>query len=163
MKEDYQEPFKKLILYVNYKLTKLTLLKDKTIKNKRGLELLTGRSSCYKTTKQVQKHSFISNVLSDQVWWCNIKQFVSYSKNYICKFIQANWWHHKLFHFHLSFGILKLWKGREKNCKNLNIENEKSFFDEIKNISYNFSRTITWWKNEKLKNIPFTSFKVFIT
>ena len=31
-------------------------------------------------TKQIQKNSFISYVLSDQVWWCNIKQFLSYSK-----------------------------------------------------------------------------------
>ena len=31
-------------------------------------------------TEQVQKTSFISCVLSDQVWWCNIKQFLSYYK-----------------------------------------------------------------------------------
>ena len=31
----------------------------------------------------------------------NIKQFLSYFKNYICKFMQANL-QHKLFHFHLS-------------------------------------------------------------
>ena len=29
-------------------------------------------------------------------------------------------------------------------------ENEKSFFDEIKNIFYRFWRVIIWWKNENL-------------
>ena len=39
--------------------------------------------------KQLQKNSFIHYILSDQVWWCNVKQFLSYSKNYICKFMQS--------------------------------------------------------------------------
>ena len=30
--------------------------------------------------KQVQENSFISYVLSDQVWWCNIKLFLSCTK-----------------------------------------------------------------------------------
>ena len=47
----------------------------------------------------------------------NIKWFLSYSKNYICKFMQVNLWHHKLFHFHLPFWIWKVWKGREKVMK----------------------------------------------
>ena len=38
---------------------------------------------------------------------------MTYSKNYICKFMQANSWDHKLFHFNLSFWIWKVWKGRE--------------------------------------------------
>ena len=38
----------------------------KFIKNYRGLELVTSRSSGYK--KQVQENSFISYILSDQVW-----------------------------------------------------------------------------------------------
>ena len=39
------------------------------------------------------------------------------SKNSICKFMQANLWHHKLFHFHLPFWIWKVWRGREKITK----------------------------------------------
>ena len=92
----------------------LSLLMGKIIKNKRSLEL---GPVALQATKQVQKNSFISYVLSDQVWWCNIKWFFSYSKNYICKFMQANSWHHELFHFHLSFRIFKVWKGNEKNTK----------------------------------------------
>ena len=47
----------------------------------------------------------------------NIKLFFSYSKTYICKFMQVNSWHHTLFHFHLFFWIWKVWKGRGKNTK----------------------------------------------
>ena len=58
-------------------------------------------------TEQVQKKSFIRYILSDQVWWCNVKQFLSYPKNYICIFMKVNSRHHKLFHFHLFF-----WTGK---------------------------------------------------
>ena len=44
----------------------------------------------YKTSSQF---FFISYILSDQVWWCNIKRFLSYSENYTCKFMQTNTWH----------------------------------------------------------------------
>ena len=91
-----------------------------------------------------------SYVLSEQVWWCNIKRFLSYSKNYICKFMQANSWHHKFFHFHLSFWIWKVWKGREKLQKFEYLEKEKGFLDEIKNIFHIFWRSIVWWKNKNL-------------
>ena len=100
-------------------------------------------------TKKVQKNYFITYVLSDQVWCCNIKQFLSYSKNLICKFMQVNLWHYKLFHFHLPFWIWKVWKRREKitkiwisrEWKELFRWNKKHFsvfeglsFDEIKKV-----------------------------
>ena len=78
--------------------------------------------------KQAQKNSFISYVLSDQVWWYNIKRFLSYSKNYICKFMQAKLWHHKLFHLHLPFWIWKVSKGREKVRKNWISRERKELF-----------------------------------
>ena len=86
-------------------------------------------------TKQVHKNFFFSYIISDQVWYCTIKRFLSYSKNYTCKFMQANSWHHKLFHFHLSFWIwiVKTWISRE-----------------WKELFHNFWRAITWWKNENL-------------
>ena len=99
------------------------LLSDRVIKNKRDLELVT-----LQVTKQVWKNDFISYKLSDQIWWYNIKWFLSYSKNCICKFKPANSWH-KLFHFylffHLSFWIWKIWKGN--NYKNLNISRMRAF------------------------------------
>ena len=73
----------------------------------------------------------LSVMLPHQVWWYSIKWFLSYSKSYICKFMQANSWHHKLFHFHLFFWIWKVWKGKKlQKCEHL--ENKKSFLDEIK-------------------------------
>ena len=48
--------------------------------------------------------------------------------------MQANSWHHKLFHFRLPFWIWKFGKEGKKLQKFEYLENEKSFFDEIKNI-----------------------------
>ena len=120
-----------------------SLLMGKVIKNKRDLNLVTSHSSYYKTSSE---NSYFSYILSDQVWWCNINRFLNYSKTYICKFMQANSWHHKLFHFRLSFWIWKVWEGREKLQKTEYLENEKSFLDEIKNIFHSFWRAIVWWK-----------------
>ena len=111
---------------------------DKVIKNKRDLELVPSRSSGYETI-----------LLSNQVWWCNIKWLMSYFKNCFCKFMQASSWNHKLFHFHLSFCIWKVWKVSEKITK-VWLENEKSFFNEIKNTFHSFWRAIIWWKNKNL-------------
>ena len=97
----------------------------------------------------IQKNSFIIYILPDQVCWCDIKQLLSYFRNCICKFMQANSWHHKLFHFHLSFWFRNRWKGRGKIQNVEYLENEKSFLDEIKNIFHSFWRAIIWWKNKK--------------
>ena len=145
MKEDYQKALKKLSFFF---FRTQSLLMDKVIKNKRGLDLV---NSLYSATKQVQKNSFIRYRLSDQVWCCNVKQFLSYSKNYICIFMQVNSWHHKLFHFHLSLWIWKVWKRREKitkiwifrERKELFIWNTKTFFIVFKGLS--FGETIKIW------------------
>ena len=79
-----------------------------------------------------------------------MKQFLSYFKNYICKFMQANLSHHKLFHFCLLFWIWRFGKEGKKLQKFEYLENEKSFLDEIKNIFHTFSRAIVWWKNKNL-------------
>ena len=52
--------------------------------------------------------------------------------------MRANSWHHKFFHFLLSFYIWKVWKGREKIQNFEYLENEKSFLDEIKNYFQKF-------------------------
>ena len=119
------------------------------IKNKRGLELVT---DAFHVTKQLQKYSFICYILSYQVWWCNVKQFLSYSKNYTCKFMQVNWWHRILFHFHLSFWIWKVWKGKGKiNKKWISWERKdllrlnKTLFTVFKGLSLGEKLQI-WWK-----------------
>ena len=42
--------------------------------------------------------------------------------------MQANSWHHRLFHFYLSFGIWKVWKRREKITKNQISSEQKDVF-----------------------------------
>ena len=110
------------------------------------------------------ENSFIRYILSDQVWWNNLKQFLSYYKNYICKFTQVNSWHHKLFHFHLSFWTWEVWKGREKitkiwiswERKELFRWNKKHFSKFVKgyhlvkknknSIKNSRHKLWTWWK-----------------
>ena len=112
---------------------------DKVIKNKRGLELVNSLSSGYETSS---KKFVISYLLSDQVWWFNIKRILSYSKTYTYKFMQANSWHHKLFHSICSFKSGKCEKEEENVQKIEYLENEKNFLDEIKNIFHSFWRAI---------------------
>ena len=50
--------------------------------------------------------------------------------------MQAKSWHHT-FHFHLSFLIWTVWKGK-KLQKFDYFENEKSFLDQIKSIFHSF-------------------------
>ena len=125
---------------------KKSLLMYKIIKNKKGLELVTRRSSGYEKSSE---NFVISYILSDQVYWCNIKQLLSYFKNYICKFMQANSWH-KLFHFHLSFCIWKVWKGSEKITKNWISRERKELFRWNKKNFRSFWKGIIWWKNNNL-------------
>ena len=119
-----------------------SLLMDKVTQTKRGLEPVISCSSGFKTSS--------GYILSEQVWWCTIKQFLSYSKNYINKFMQPNPWHHKLFNFHLFSWIWKVWKKREKFKQIEYLENEKSFLDEIKKTFHSFWTTIIWCKNKNL-------------
>ena len=117
------------------------------MKNKRSLELVTSCSSSYKTSC---RNSFISYIWTDQFWWFNIKCFLSCSKSYISKFMQANSWH-KLFHFYLSFWIWKVWKGRKKTTKTwISWEQKELFQWNKKNIFFYFWRTVIWWKNKNL-------------
>ena len=58
--------------------------------------------------------------------------------------MQANWWHHKLFHFLLPFWIWKVWKGREEitktwtswERKELFRWNKKTFFIVFEGLSF---------------------------
>ena len=125
-----------------------SLLMCKVIKNKRSLELVT---ISLQVMKQVQKNSFISYILSDQVGWCNIKQLLSYFKSYICKFMPANSWHHKLFHFHSSFCVWKVWKVRGKITKiRIFWERKELCRWNKKTLFIVFEGLIIWWKNKKM-------------
>ena len=99
-----------------------SLLMNKIIRNKRDLELVTNHYSDYETS---HKNFFISYILSDQVWSCNIKRFLSYSKitpEYLCK---PN---HNIINYSTSicpFESGKCGIKKKENYKNLNISKTK--------------------------------------
>ena len=66
---------------------------------------MTSLSSGYKTSSKKFLFLVMFYLTKSDNFWVIPK---------ICKFMQANSWHHKLFLFHLSFWIWKVWKGREK-------------------------------------------------
>ena len=118
MKEEYQKALKKLTLFF---LSRPVPFNSKSYQKQKGP--WTSDQSLFRLQNKFRKilllaiYFFISYILSDQLWWYNIKRFLSYSKTYICKFMHAISWHHKLFYFHLSFWIWKVWKGRGKFTK----------------------------------------------
>ena len=111
MKRDYQKPFKKLTLF---------FLSNPVTFNGQSFQKLKGsgtRDLLLIRLRNKFTKIYVSYILSDQVWWCNTKRFLSCSKYYICKFMQANSWHHELFHFRLSFWIWRVRKGKAKITK----------------------------------------------
>ena len=108
------------------------------IKSNRGLEQQT---SCFLFTKQVQKNSLISGVYSfyylikfyDVIWsglWVIPKIMFANS----CKPV------HDIMNYSTfinPFESEKCWK-KGKKYKNIYLENEKSFLDEIKRIFHSF-------------------------
>ena len=112
MKEDYQKPFKKLTLF---SLSKPAPFNGQNYQKPKGPG--TSDQSLFRLQNKFTKISLLVYFFVDKVWWCNIKRFLSYYKNYTYKFMLANLWHHKLFHFHLPFRIWKVWKGRGKITK----------------------------------------------
>ena len=120
---------------------------DKIIENKRGLKLVTSRSSDYKASSE---KFLVSYVLSEQVWWCNINCLLNYSKHYICNLCKLinNIINYSTSIYH--FVSEKCWKEGKTLQKFEYLENEKSFFDKIKNTFHSFWKAIIWWKNKKL-------------
>ena len=111
MKEGYQNPLKKSTLFL---LLNPVPFSVQSYQEQKGPG--TSDKLLFSLLNKFGKIPLLVIYLADQVWWFNIKQLLSYFKNYFCKFMQANSWH-KLFHFHLSFCIWKVWKGREKITK----------------------------------------------
>ena len=147
MKEDYQKSFKKSPLFF---LPNPVSFNVQTYQNQKGPgDLLRLRNKFGKIPLLVTSHIMIIH----HVRWCNVMQLLSYFKSSVCKFLQANSWHHKLFYFHSAFCVRKVWKGREKMTKNwISRERKELFRWNGKNFSY-FWRAIIWWKNkEMIKN-----------
>ena len=133
MKKDYQKALKKWTLFF---LSNLVPFNGQSYQKQKG----SGTSHQSFFTKQVQKKFFNCYILSDQVWWCNVQQFLSYSKNYISKFIP------------LPSVLLNLEnvERKEKLQKCGFLENEKSFLDEIKFFFFAVFEGLSF--DEKIKN-----------
>ena len=69
MKEDYQKALEKL---TSFSFKPSHVLMDKLSKTK-GVQ--NDWPVALQVTKQVQKYFLVHYILSDQVWWCNVKQF----------------------------------------------------------------------------------------
>ena len=110
--------------------------------------------------KQVQKNSFISYVLSDQVWWCNIKRFWVILKITSANLCKAIYDIINYSTFICPFESGKCGKEGKKLQKFEHLEKENSFLDEIKNIFLSFWRPIIWWKKRNLIKIADTSFNL---
>ena len=82
---------------------------------------------------------------------------MSYSKNYICKFMQVNLWHHKLFHSHLPFWIWKVWNGREKIRKVWTSQERKKLLRWNKNLLKNSGHKLQG-SHHLLRNYPLLKF-----
>ena len=106
-----------------------SLLMPKAIKNKRSLELVTSRSSDYKTSSE--KFIYLSYIIWPSLVTKCKAVFELFQKLHLQ--IYANQFFTSI--CTVEFG---LWKGRGKIQKIEYLENEKSFFDEIKYIFHSF-------------------------
>ena len=112
---------------------------DKVINNKRGLKLVTSRSSGYEISSVkflsllciiwpslMMEYEAVFELLHLQIYASHF--MTSYSTS-ICPFESG-----------------KCEKEGKKSQKFEYLENEKSFLDEIKNIFHSFWRAIIWWE-----------------
>ena len=85
--------------------------------------------------KQARKNSFISYVLSGQLWWCNIKRILKIKSANLCKTI------YEVINYFTSICPFESGRGgeeRKKLQKFEYLESEKSFLAEIKIIFHIF-------------------------
>ena len=121
---------------------------NKVIKNKRGLELVTGHSSGYKTSSEKFLYSLYI-IWPSLMMWCKAVFLVipKITSANLCKSI------HDIINYFTSicpFESGKCGKERKKLEKFEYLVNEKYFLHEIKNIFHSFRGTIIWRKNKNL-------------
>ena len=99
-------------------------LMDNVIKNKRGLELVTSRSSGYETSSE--KFLIIWPSLMMYIISCGFWVILKTASANSCKPLYDITY--KLFYFHLSFCTWKLWRKKKlQKFEYLELEIEKSF------------------------------------
>ena len=128
----FEKDLKRLILFF---LSKQVLFNWPDYEKQKGPG--TSDQSLLRLQIKLRKISLLV-ILPDQVWWCNIKRFFSYSKNYIsanlCKSI------HNIINY--STFICPFESGKWGKGKKLQkfeyLENEQNFLDETKSIFHSF-------------------------
>ena len=151
MNKDYQKAFKKLTLFF---LLNPVPFKGQSYQKQNGPG--TSDQLLFRLQIKSRKNVFISCILSDQIWYVNlmifndnVKPFLSYFKNSICKFMQANSWQIIPLPFHIQSGKCRR---NQKNYKNLNILRKKEVVrwnNEIKNIFHSYLVAIIWPKSRR--------------
>ena len=145
MKEDYQKALKKLILFF---LSNLVPFNVQNYQKQKGpgtsdQSLLRLRNNFRKIPLLVMYYL----TKSDDVIWSGFWVIAKITSVNVCK--QT----HDIINY--SYSICSFESGKhetegKKLQKNEYLENEKSFFDEIKEIFYSFWRDIIWGKNKNL-------------
>ena len=124
--KDYQKALKKLNLFF---LSNPVPFNGKSYQKQKGSG--TSHQSLFRSRNKFRKIPIFVTYYLTNFDDINVKQFLSYSKKYICKFIQVSSWHHKLCHTICAFESGKCGKEVKKLQKFVYLENEKSFLDEI--------------------------------
>ena len=123
MKEDHQKPLKKLTLFF---LSKPVPLNGQNYQKLKGTR--TSDQLLFRLRNKFRTIPLLLMYYLTKFYDVYVKRFLSYSKNYMCKIMQANSLHHKLFHSHLSFRIWKMWKGRVNITKSWTSWERKELF-----------------------------------
>ena len=129
---DYQKAFKKLNLFF---LSNPVSLNGQIYQKQKGSG--TSHQSLFRSWNKF-RNSFNRYILSDQVWWCNVKLFLTYPKNYICKFMQVISWHLNYSTSICFFESGKCGKEGKESQEFEYLENKKIFLDETKSIFHSF-------------------------
>ena len=145
MKEDYQKSFKKSNLFF---LPKPVPFNRQSYQKQKGPE--TSSQSLFRLPNKFRKIpllviSYLTK--SDDV----IKTIVELFQKLHLQIYASQFMTSQIIPLPLSFYIWKVWRWREKIQNFEYLENEKSFFAEIKNTFHSFGRAIIWWKNKNLK------------
>ena len=145
MNEDYQKAFKKLTLFF---LSNSVPLNRQSYQKWKGSG--TSHQSLFRSRNKFRKfHLFLIYYLTkfDDVMQISFWVILKITSANLCKSV------HDIINYSTSicpFESGKCGKEGKKLQKFEYLENEKSFFDEIKNIFHSFWRAIIWWENENL-------------
>ena len=134
MKKDYEKALKNVALVL---LSNLVPFNRQSYQKQKGSE--TSRSLGYKTTSKIFLY-LLYIIWPSLMMQCKI--VFELFQNLHLQIYASQFMNHKLFHFHLSLWIWKVWKGRKKITKSWISRERNKFFNWNKKHFYSFSRAI---------------------